>query len=248
MNRVLFPHITLWLSLLLPLTFFGFYPSYFSRLSNSMASVFHVHALFMIVWVLTAIAQPILIWKKKAKLHRLIGRLSYFIMPVVFITAYLVVRHVYYNFINTETQKLTGEASPAAFREIRTEAANNIRIGFMYLTWLIIFYMLAIINRKRMLPHATYMFAAILTLLGPTVDRIVYNVYQYAGWKYQFFEEYYVFLFIDILLFGLLWYQRRKGNSGSPATTALIIYVIGQAVYSFLPGTALWPAFIEIIM
>lgn len=242
MNKVLFPGISWFLLLLIPITFFGFYPSYFSKLFTT-GTVFHVHAFFMLLWIAMAILQPFLIMRKKTKLHRLIGKASYVIMPVVFITAWLVIRHVYH--LQITRMEEANSAGVRSTDEIRSEAAAYIAIGIIYLGWLIIYYGLAVINRRKMLFHATYMFAAILTLLGPTADRLLYNSWQSLGWRYGFLIQNAVFLLNLLLISALLVYQWRKGNSVKPAGTVLAIYVAGLLVFFFLPGTRFWQRFVE---
>lgn len=245
MNKVLFPGISWFLLLLIPITFFGFYPSYFSKLFTT-GTVFHVHAFFMLLWIAMAILQPFLIMRKKTKLHRLIGKASYVIMTVVFITAWLVIRHVYH--LQITRMEEANSAGVRSTDEIRSEAAAYIAIGIIYLGWLIIYYGLAVINRRKMLFHATYMFAAILTLLGPTADRLLYNSWQSLGWRYGFLVQNAVFLLNLLLISALLVYQWRKGNSVKPAGIALGIHIAGLLVFFFLPRTKIWQSFIEFII
>jgi hypothetical protein len=247
MTKVLFPNIRWWFLLLVPVTFLGFYPSYFSKLSDTL-SVFHFHAIFMIVWIAIAITQPFLIRQKKIELHQRIGKISYVIMPLVFITAFLVIRHVYHNFIHDETEKVVGSISKLDEAEVNAKAAAYVMIGVVYLVWLIIFYFMAILNRKRKLFHATYMFAAVLTFLGPTVDRILYQVYQYLGIEFNLLAETAVFISIDLLLAGLIWYQWKKGYSVKAAFFSLFIYVSGQAAYFIVPKMEMWSLFLEFML
>jgi hypothetical protein len=247
-DRTLFPKATWWLLLLIPLTFFGFYPTYFSLLFNKMESVFHLHAAFMLLWIAMAISQPFLIKWKKTRTHRLIGKISYFIMPVVFVTAYMIIRFSYHRTVNRLSSLVEQGQSTMSPAEIINEAADNMMIGIVYLAWLIIFYFLGVINRKQMVPHSTYMFAAALTLLGPTVDRIIFQVYQVLGYGFNLFAETAVFVLIDIFLLLLFLYQRRRGRNGRPALTALVLYIVGQISYFLLPKTAFWGTFVHLIM
>ena len=247
-DRTLFPKATWWLLLLIPFTFIGFYPTYFSLLFNKMESAFHLHAAFMLLWIAMAISQPFLIKWKKTRTHKFIGKVSYFIMPVVFVTAYMIIRFSYYRTIDRLTA--LGEQGQATMgpREILSEAGDNIMIGIVYLVWLVIFYFLGVLNRKQMVPHSTYMFAATLTLLGPTVDRIIFQVYQKLGYGFNLFAETAVFVLIDIILLLLYWYQRKKGRNGRPALTAFILYIVGQLCYFLLPKTNFWGTFVHLIM
>ena len=108
--------------------------------------------------------------------------------------------------------------------------------------------MLAIINRKKMLPHATYMFAAILTILGPTVDRIIYQITTFFGGTFNVFVENAVFTVIILILSLLIIYQKVKETSVKPAVTALSVYVIGILSYHLLPQRIFWKSFIELVL
>ena len=248
MNKVLFPHITRWLLLLIPFTFLGFYPSYFSRQPGEVHAVYHIHAFFMLIWVALAIVQPYLIKRKNTTLHKRIGRISYLLMPFVFVTAFLVIRHTYDVNIANETANVTSGASTLSLDQILAKAAANMRLGIIYLTWLATFYILAIVNRKKILFHATYMFAAIMTILGPTVDRVIGHSLEYVGLPYNFLAENFVFISILLLLSGLIYYQWRNGNSVKPASVSLGIYCVGLIIFYTLPDTGIWRSFVELIM
>src|ERR1051325_3430348 len=78
---------------LLALSFLGFWKSYFSKFfdgSMDYSGYFHFHAVMMLLWTAMLIAQPILIRKKKLNIHRLIGKASYVIMPMLLISVLLI--------------------------------------------------------------------------------------------------------------------------------------------------------------
>ena len=77
---------------LVVLILFGFWPSYFSKFFNGTANFtfyFHFHASIVGIWVSMLIIQPILIRKKKIHLHRLVGKISYLVSPLIFISIML---------------------------------------------------------------------------------------------------------------------------------------------------------------
>ena len=77
---------------LIGLILIGFWPSYFSKFVNGTADFtvyFHFHATMVSTWVFMLIAQPILIRKRKLALHRLIGKLSYIVFPLILISIIL---------------------------------------------------------------------------------------------------------------------------------------------------------------
>jgi hypothetical protein len=248
MNKFLFPKVAWFLLLLIPFTFLGFYPSYFSILLSPTDKVYHIHAFFMILWVAMAIIQPFLIQQKKIAAHKLVGKISYGIMPLVFITGYLVIRHTYYTNLERYTARVTNGSSNLNPEELLEKAAASIDIGLIYFIWLFTFYILAIINRKKILFHATYMFAAILTILGPTVDRLIYHVLTYFQIEYNFFAQNAVLLSIILLLLTLAVYQKRNGYSIKAVAISSSIYGAGTVTLLFVTHTLLWRTFVELIL
>lgn len=70
----------------------GFGNSYFSKFfsgTNDFHFYFHFHAVMMSLWVLSLIVQPLLFRRKKLALHKLIGKFSYVLMPLIFISVIL---------------------------------------------------------------------------------------------------------------------------------------------------------------
>ena len=75
--------------LFIPLIFFGFYKTYinqFPTFENVKHGYIHVHAAIAILWVALVIVQPFLIVNKKLAWHRKIGKLSYFIFPLLILS------------------------------------------------------------------------------------------------------------------------------------------------------------------
>jgi hypothetical protein len=238
-QSLLFPGIAWWLLLLLPLVWIGFYPTYFSK-PFSVSLILHLHTAALLAWVGLAIVQPILLLKKKVRLHRTLGKVSYAWMPLVFVTTWLVIRKTYFD--------LRGRQMTAGEDPVFGSAEEILYIPVIYLTWLAVFYGLAILKRKDALSHATYMFAAILTLLGPSLDRILFQVYSYYHIPFNFFAEFAVFGLIDLLLLGLLYYQQKKRHAIKAVCISLLLYLTGQAGLVFLSKTDLWKGFIRWIM
>ncbi len=197
----------------------------------------------MVVWIIMILVQPWLIMRKKTKLHKRIGKLSYFIMPVVLFTAWLMIRHSYFQFMADETAKVSAAAQTVTQQEMNARAAEYMSIGVLYWLWLGVFYVLAVINRKKIVAHATYMFAAILTLLGPTLDRIIIPLYVKYDLNIHFFIT--TFILINLLLLALVLYQFKKGTAIKPALVSLGIYIAGQLLYFFLPGRFFWNILID---
>src|SRR6202012_3749128 len=64
----------------------GFYKTYFGlipRFDKSTTLLVHFHAAVLTTWVLLLIVQPLLVKYKKLKIHRLLGKLTYFLVPLI---------------------------------------------------------------------------------------------------------------------------------------------------------------------
>lgn len=248
MNKILFPKLPWFLLLLIPLTLVGFWPTYFSKLFETLPGIFHLHAFFMILWIALALVQPMLIYFKKTNWHKTVGRASYFIMPMVFLAVYLMIRYSYYH----ELERLSSPEIRNKYNLTNDEiyqyaAAYQIKALIDFI-WLIVFYTLAIMNRKRVLFHATYMVAAIFTLLGPTFDRVIGQILDYFEKPFDGFVEYIVFSITLLFFFLLIIYQRQKGNTLIPSLTCFTVYALGVLGYTYLPLTLFWQSFVELVM
>ena len=139
----------------------GFYYPYFSLFPQfkSVTTTVHIHAISLMLWVLILITQPILIRHKKYKAHKIIGRFTYFLVPVVIITCLGVMRQQYYEGIE---RKLTS-----------AQSLKTLFVSFTQALSIIIFYLLAIINvlKGNIAFHMRYMICLFLEFIPPTFGR-----------------------------------------------------------------------------
>jgi uncharacterized membrane protein len=143
---------------LLIIAFLGFWKTYFSRFfygSNDYSFYFHFHAAMMLTWTAILIIQPILIRKKKLQIHRLIGKLSYFIMPLLLISVLFILN-------------ITLKRIPV--NEIRFA---DILSPFRDLLFLSIFYTVAVIYKHRIQIHARAMIATGIVFIEPSLGRFL---------------------------------------------------------------------------
>lgn len=248
MKRILFPHIEKWLLLLIPLVAIGFYPSYWSKLSVDKTTVQHIHAFFMCLWVIMSIVQPYFIIKKKTQVHKIVGKTSYVLIPLIVLSGYALIQARYDRvLLRIQGRVATGELQLTP-EEVLGRAASLQSIGILFLLLLIICYLLAIANRKRFLPHATYMMGAIFTSIDPALDRMVgfwANAHQIEP---NFFINYGSQIFAIILLFALAIYQRSKQLSLRPVLIVISLYSICFLINDNASDTATWRWFVETIL
>ena len=247
LNRIFFPYTGWFLFLLIPFVAIGFWPGYWSKLFEDIGftSVMHIHTALMMVWVAMSLAQPLLILKKKIHWHRLLGKTSYVLMPVLLLSLYFLIQERYLRRLARMSERVASGEIQMTSEQIYSSAAASLDLGLVYFLLLAGLYTLAIIYRKRILHHATFMFGAILTALGPSADRIIFQFYSPEGVLMNYVAGYATLTF-TILLFGALaWYQKRKDNSSIPALVTMGAYIGGVLLIEFGSKTLAWQVVVE---
>jgi hypothetical protein len=137
-------------------TYFGHFPDFQGIKSTiekkplSITSVTHFHVTMLVLWLLMLIIQPILILKKQIKWHRILGKSSYLVVSLVFISFLLIIN-----------QDQTREKNLFVF------TANLFDpVVFM------VFYGLAIYYRKKTSYHSRFIIMSILPFLNPALARL----------------------------------------------------------------------------
>ncbi len=168
-NRSHVIRIIIGILLLLMLAHIGFYKTYISHFPGfedyvrpdgrqfHFTWVMHFHGMMMIGWLLMLLVQPILILKGKVKLHRLVGRLSYVLAPLVLLTMYLVTRGSLDRVVPPEEQAAV--------------VARRMALDVPLIVFFAILYILAVVYRHRTLLHSRYMCATAFMLIGPPLSR-----------------------------------------------------------------------------
>lgn len=184
----------------------GFWPSYFSKFFDGSAvftQYFHFHTITAILWVLFLILQPILIRSKKFQTHRLVGKLSYGLVPLLFISVILLAHHR----IDPDVENL----------------AWRVWIPFKDLFIFTFGYGVAIKYRKTLPIHARGMIVAGMALIEPTMVRLFINVIgipQPLGYYLGISPVYIILIFLMVL--------ERKEKSGRwvfPSAFGLFLFI-----------------------
>jgi hypothetical protein len=220
-----------WFLLFILLIIAGFYKSYFAVIFQPHPTLIHLHFAAMIIWTAMLIVQPFLIRNKKLGWHRAIGKFSYFFFPAMILVNYLMFRYSYFRGLNDTLAESAKAAVPMTHDQVLQKAAFLSSIVAYYLFFLVLFYCLAIYNRKRSPIHARYMVATSLTLLGPTVDRIIYYWFGQETFPGHIGIESFAFLMADTILAFLLWRDFQNKKPVKTLATALGLYVAGQILY-----------------
>jgi hypothetical protein len=235
-----------WFLLLFVLVFAGFYHTYFVKLLDIKLAIIHIHFLLMSLWIVLLIAQPFLIKYKKLATHRFLGKVSYVLVPLVLLSAWLLARSEYHRKIARLTEAASAGLNNLSEFEILKKASTNpatIVALFVFAT----FYLLAIWYRKQSAKHARYMLATALILLGPTVDRIIFinlGINRLLGSSPYFVSM----LMIDLILAMLLYLDFKNKRETKTLTYCLLIFVASQLAFYVLPTFDWWAVFVKSMM
>jgi hypothetical protein len=214
-----------WMIALLVILLIGFWPSYFSRLTEPMHVTLHLHSIAMLAWVLLLIAQSWLIRNRKLSRHRALGRASLLIAPLVVITG------IWVNF------HFQGQVEdPQA-----TRVQAIFWFGFFLPLLFAFLYVQAIRHRRNMNLHARYMVLTALVFLIPGLGRALNNTLEPFGlWTPTFLQLMGLTLGIALWLMIRDW---RRQKPWWPQLDFSVLWAVNIALYVLLPKSSTWNAF-----
>src|SRR6188768_1806159 len=119
---------------ILIVVFWGFYRTYFMFFPTfeNFLPVQHFHGLVSLLWMVCLIAQPLLIANKKHAIHKIIGKFSYLLAPVLAVSIFMVSRMGYVRALESKV--------PAV------DAIAGLALSVPLLFGFVIFYSLAVAN------------------------------------------------------------------------------------------------------
>jgi hypothetical protein len=203
----------------------GFYKYYTSQFPNFTDKTYtiHIHGALWMTWLALLVLQPFLIYAKRADLHRMIGKVSYVLGPVLILFLFLAGRESYWKFMNNATEQV-------AFKFIVLDSRG--------LFSFILFWSLAMLNRKRPAAHMRYMIATGILAIGPGFGRGLVNSFD--------FDFATVFSILDltnlVLVSCLLGYDLYKKQNYKPWLVVWIAFLVGGILWQ-MRDSAGWQAF-----
>jgi hypothetical protein len=214
-----------WFIALLAVLVIGFWPSYFSRLTEPMHVTVHLHAIVMLAWVLLLIAQSWLIRNRKLSNHRALGKVSFVIAPLVVITGI---------WVNFHFQGRIDD--PLAI-----PAQAIFWFGFFLPLLFGLLYAQAIRHRRNMNLHARYMALTALAFLIPGLGRALGHIPESLGlWTPSFIQLMFFTLGIGLWLLVQDW---RRKQPFSPQLVFCVLWAVNIALWVLLPKWSVWNAF-----
>lgn len=215
-QSVPYGRISLFFVIILALLTWGFYKTYliFFPSFTGFNNVQHFHGAMMMTWMVFLIIQPLLIRSGKTHIHRLIGKLSYVIAPLLVVSIFLVSRMVY--------QRPVPEM-PA------TERIGLIALSIPGMIAFAALYLFAIINRKDTSSHLRYMIGTSLLLVGPGLGRALIIYYGMSLNDAVNITNYLIIAIASVLLINDL----VKRRTYIPYTVILIIILLTHLAWHF---------------
>ncbi len=192
--------------LLIPITFWGFYRNYFSKFPNFDDTNFyiHIHTIVASSWILLLIIQPFLIRFKNYDLHRKLGKVSYFVFPLLILTFIPLITMMYNR---SDFQRLLFPS--------------------MDIVLLLVFYALAIRNKKTIALHMRYIIPIPLVFLSPTLGRIFGHLMSNS-----FIDSGHILYgLINLILLSLIFWDKANNRKYQPYLVALAGFIIYQVLY-----------------
>ena len=190
------------------LALLAFWPTYFAQM-RATSPYTHLHAVFAAAWMLLLILQSWAIGARRVSLHRLFGKISYAVAPLVVATVLLLAHDRIAN-------APAGEAYAIQTYVLYLQLSLAVLFGLSY--------GLAIATRRSVARHSRFMVCTALTLVDPVLIRILFWAAPAQPFNYQWIT----FGATDLVLLILIWLERgnRAGRRVFPAM--LLVFLAAQ--------------------
>jgi hypothetical protein len=232
-DRMLHRSSVWWFAAFALASLWAFWPSYFSQPLRQPEIRLHLHGIGMALWCLLLVSQAYLIRQGLKQTHRLVGKISYALVPFIALATFNLVH----------------------FRMKAAQPLSNVSLYFMALMLnaivvFVAFYALAMYHRHRPAVHARYMVCTAFPLFTPVTDRLIFNYFpSFIGYAPVLDGSPLVqvlgFLLADALLLGLLiwdWRANRRKDVFPIALGLMILYHVSVLTSYRIP---LWKSFGE---
>jgi hypothetical protein len=223
-ERFFYDRAYLWLLLAPLVTFLGFFPSYFSQIGNAGIG-HHVHGVTATLWMLLLVTQPFFYSRNMMAVHRIMGRFSMVLVPVLIITGLVMVHKM-----------MTGGVYPPML------AYQLGFIDFFVLTQFAVFYVLAIKNVKHTPYHARWMVSTVFGPLIPAVTRLLFWMFAVPGFALALNIAYGI---TELVLLILIFNEYRRGVKNHVFPIVLTVMVVQHLLMNFAADWIWWQSFMK---
>jgi hypothetical protein len=199
----------------------GFWIPYFSQIPHfdkSITPAVHIHALLLFTWITLLVIQPLAIRQRAYLPHRVLGRISYFLMPLIVVFAIAMVRKEYLE------HRADGVSRVAGLREEYLSVFGLLALASLYL--------LAIRSARRrdIAYHMRYMICTALAVLPAALARVLGYWFDVRQWHSQIA----CFLAINLTLIALILFDVRRSATPAPYLQMLAFYAVFEVGWAAL--------------
>ncbi|MBA3986378.1 MAG: hypothetical protein H0X63_07375 [Flavobacteriales bacterium] len=211
------------------ITFLGFFKPYFSKMPSfeNVHLITHFHLIAFTCWFAVLIWQPILIQQKKLVTHKKVGRFTYFLVVILFVTIVLMV-------IN----QLSFYDSTKSNESIYISMLGGSLSGLFFITY----YIIAMLKSKNTRWHVAFIIASSLVLLNPGLGRMIAALSdRQTGLLVMIITPYLVLL--CILFFEKIKYKRPILKS--PFALIFLLFMMEFFLFALIVSSKFWRDFID---
>jgi hypothetical protein len=205
--------------------YFSFVLGDYSDRATDISLYKHLHVGMSVLWLTLLIAQPFLIRYERRQLHRKLGRTSYVLAPLVFLSIIFL----------AHSQIVT----LAEQSDSRRHFILFIQIGFAL--FFAVLYGMAIFKRRTMPIHARYMICTGILMIEPILVRVFKFNLSFISWSVPY--QYVTWPMVDLLLLALVIRDRRGKTGGRVFQHALVVFVVFQFLHLTITDTRPWISF-----
>ncbi|MHC5064053.1 MAG: hypothetical protein ACYTG5_08770 [Planctomycetota bacterium] len=225
-----FRNAPIYLALVIPVTVFAFWKSYFGifgSLPETMTAVVHIHTGLMFLWLAMLAAQAWFVRSMRFRLHRWVGRSSFVVVPVIILSG-LATTHAFFN-----------KPIPVGETEGELRAMDVITLGQLVafgLTW-----WLAIVYRRNTPVHVRFIVSTLFAIGNAVVFRVfLFWVPGFATNTAAITANGAVLILILLSLIAMDW---RKGLRRSPYWVVTLMLGILHLGYFTFGRSETWLSF-----
>jgi len=194
--------------ILLAFVFIGFFKTYFGLFpdfDSHTTTLVHFHATVLTLWLLLLIVQPLLIRYKKFAIHRIIGKFTYVLVPLIVCS--------FIGMINKQYNEEMVEKMPGS------EIIKDLSLSAALVLLFTVFYVLAIINKRKVSFHMRYMIATGLVFFNPAITRITlfWNIFN---------SQLFAFICTDLILLALIIFDKKNRRNYKPYVVVLTLFLV----------------------
>jgi hypothetical protein len=180
----------------------------------------------LITFTASRLLQPWLYRTGNLKWHRVLGKTSFVLVPLIFVSG---LNMIHLMLVNMENYP------PVIPYQLAF-------IDFTVLPLFILFYSLAVIHRKNIQLHARYMVCTIIGPLIPALTRMLFIIPAIDSFDKSLNISYAI---MEVVILILLFDDKRSGKVRLPYGLALVVFSIDHVVMNFASQWTWWRSLMD---